>query len=115
MTGGITSAGDCLCVFCPDLRARSRHPIKRYKKLIAEIFPQNQVRYSTECCNIESCFLICFDFYSDLGLFWLMNQFHASFSFIYWHLMDIFKLLDKWLFFDMGWYWGPLMFKMISN
>lgn len=42
MTGGITSAGDCLCVFCPDLRARSRHPIKRYKKLIAEIFPQNQ-------------------------------------------------------------------------
>ncbi|XP_027927693.1 uncharacterized protein LOC114184585 [Vigna unguiculata] len=32
-----------LCVFCPSLRARSRQPVKRYKKLMAEIFPRNQV------------------------------------------------------------------------
>ncbi|TKY48337.1 EFR3-like B [Spatholobus suberectus] len=32
-----------LCVFCPSLRARSRQPVKRYKKLIADIFPRNQV------------------------------------------------------------------------
>ena len=31
-----------LCFFCPSLRARSRQPVKRYKKLIAEIFPRNQ-------------------------------------------------------------------------
>ncbi|KAK7285589.1 hypothetical protein RJT34_20365 [Clitoria ternatea] len=31
-----------LCVFCPSLRARSRQPVKRYKKLIADIFPRNQ-------------------------------------------------------------------------
>ncbi|CAL1353258.1 unnamed protein product [Linum trigynum] len=31
-----------LCFFCPALRARSRQPIKRYKKLISEIFPKNQ-------------------------------------------------------------------------
>ncbi|KAF1886804.1 hypothetical protein Lal_00046041 [Lupinus albus] len=31
-----------LCVCCPALRARSRQPVKRYKKLIAEIFPRNQ-------------------------------------------------------------------------
>ncbi|XVE61142.1 hypothetical protein DITRI_Ditri06bG0016200 [Diplodiscus trichospermus] len=31
-----------LCFFCPALRARSRHPVKRYKKLIADIFPRNQ-------------------------------------------------------------------------
>ncbi|BAT85267.1 hypothetical protein LR48_Vigan03g216400 [Vigna angularis] len=31
-----------LCVFCPALRARSRQPVKRYKKLIADIFPRNQ-------------------------------------------------------------------------
>ncbi|XP_004493505.1 protein SEMI-ROLLED LEAF 2 isoform X2 [Cicer arietinum] len=31
-----------LCFFCPALRARSRQPVKRYKKLIAEIFPRNQ-------------------------------------------------------------------------
>lgn len=32
-----------LCVFCPSLRARSRQPVKRYKKLIADIFPRHQV------------------------------------------------------------------------
>jgi len=34
-----------LCFFCPSLRARSRQPVKRYKKLIADIFPRNQVCY----------------------------------------------------------------------
>ncbi|KAJ1400290.1 Armadillo-type fold [Sesbania bispinosa] len=29
-----------LCFFCPALRERSRHPIKRYKKLLADIFPR---------------------------------------------------------------------------
>ncbi|ESW22420.1 hypothetical protein PHAVU_005G152600 [Phaseolus vulgaris] len=32
-----------LCVFCPSLRARSRQPVKRYKKLMSDIFPRNQV------------------------------------------------------------------------
>ncbi|KAL8036932.1 hypothetical protein ABFX02_11G008200 [Erythranthe guttata] len=31
-----------LCFFCPGLRARSRQPVKRYKKLISEIFPRSQ-------------------------------------------------------------------------
>ncbi|KAL5537504.1 hypothetical protein UlMin_045125 [Ulmus minor] len=31
-----------LCFFCPSMRARSRQPVKRYKKLISEIFPRNQ-------------------------------------------------------------------------
>lgn len=31
-----------LCFFCPSMRARSRQPVKRYKKLIAGIFPRNQ-------------------------------------------------------------------------
>ncbi|KAL2923616.1 Protein EFR3-like protein [Bienertia sinuspersici] len=31
-----------LCFFCPGLRARSRQPVKRYKKLIADIFPKTQ-------------------------------------------------------------------------
>lgn len=30
-----------LCCFCPSLRARSRQPVKRYKKLLANIFPQS--------------------------------------------------------------------------
>lgn len=34
---------ESLCFFCPALRARSRHPIKRYKKLLADIFPRSQV------------------------------------------------------------------------
>lgn len=32
-----------LCFFCPAMRARSRQPVKRYKKLIADIFPRNPV------------------------------------------------------------------------
>ncbi|KDP42800.1 hypothetical protein JCGZ_23742 [Jatropha curcas] len=31
-----------LCFFCPSLRARSRQPVKRYKKFLSEIFPRNQ-------------------------------------------------------------------------
>lgn len=31
-----------LCFFCPAMRSRSRQPVKRYKKLIADIFPRNQ-------------------------------------------------------------------------
>ncbi|XP_077209775.1 protein SEMI-ROLLED LEAF 2-like [Tasmannia lanceolata] len=31
-----------LCFFCPSMRARSRQPVKRYKKLLAEIFPRSQ-------------------------------------------------------------------------
>ncbi|KAF5752651.1 hypothetical protein HS088_TW01G00566 [Tripterygium wilfordii] len=30
-----------LCFFCPALSERSRHPIKRYKKLLADIFPRS--------------------------------------------------------------------------
>lgn len=32
-----------LCCFCPGLRTRSRQPVKRYKKLIADIFPTSPV------------------------------------------------------------------------
>uniref|UniRef100_A0A803MAB1 Uncharacterized protein n=1 Tax=Chenopodium quinoa TaxID=63459 RepID=A0A803MAB1_CHEQI len=31
-----------LCFFCPGLRTRSRQPVKRYKKFIADIFPKTQ-------------------------------------------------------------------------
>ncbi|XP_006657548.1 protein SEMI-ROLLED LEAF 2-like [Oryza brachyantha] len=31
-----------LCYFCPALRARSRQPVKRYKTILAEIFPKTQ-------------------------------------------------------------------------
>ncbi|KAG6406274.1 hypothetical protein SASPL_133874 [Salvia splendens] len=31
---------DSLCVCCPAMRPRSRHPVKRYKNLLADIFPK---------------------------------------------------------------------------
>nr|XP_009789122.1 PREDICTED: protein EFR3 homolog B isoform X2 [Nicotiana sylvestris] len=31
-----------LCFFCPAMRTRSRQPVKRYKKLISDIFPRSQ-------------------------------------------------------------------------
>nr|GEX46087.1 protein EFR3 homolog B [Tanacetum cinerariifolium] len=30
-----------MCVCCPSLRSRSRQPVKRYKKLLAELFPKS--------------------------------------------------------------------------
>ncbi|KAF9592741.1 hypothetical protein IFM89_017311 [Coptis chinensis] len=30
-----------LCFFCPSMRARSRQPVKRYKKLLTDIFPRS--------------------------------------------------------------------------
>ncbi|CAI0393839.1 unnamed protein product [Linum tenue] len=37
----IFPACESLCFFCPSLRARSRHPLKRYKKLLSDIFPRS--------------------------------------------------------------------------
>ncbi|KAL0375828.1 UNVERIFIED_CONTAM: protein SEMI-ROLLED LEAF 2 [Sesamum calycinum] len=34
-----------MCVCCPALRSRSRQPVKRYKKLLAEIFPKSHVSF----------------------------------------------------------------------
>ncbi|XP_058073685.1 protein SEMI-ROLLED LEAF 2-like [Magnolia sinica] len=31
-----------MCFFCPALRARSRQPVKRYKKILRDIFPRSQ-------------------------------------------------------------------------
>ncbi|KAF0931195.1 hypothetical protein E2562_002544 [Oryza meyeriana var. granulata] len=47
MTMGVVSrevlpACERLCFLCPSLRTRSRHPVKRYKKLLSEIFPRSQ-------------------------------------------------------------------------
>ncbi|PIN14084.1 putative transmembrane protein cmp44E [Handroanthus impetiginosus] len=32
---------DSLCICCPAMRPRSRHPVKRYKQLLADIYPKN--------------------------------------------------------------------------
>lgn len=43
MSRRVVPACGSLCFFCPSLRARSRQPVKRYKKLLADILPRNQV------------------------------------------------------------------------
>ncbi|KAL1822440.1 hypothetical protein ACET3Z_009218 [Daucus carota] len=48
-----------LCVFCPALRPRSRQPVKRYKKLLADIFLSSQdqepnVRMIGKLCDYAS-------------------------------------------------------------
>lgn len=42
MSRKVVPACGRLCFFCPSLRARSRQPVKRYKKLLGEIFPKSQ-------------------------------------------------------------------------
>ncbi|KAG6537290.1 hypothetical protein ZIOFF_002377 [Zingiber officinale] len=42
MSRKILPACGRLCYLCPALRARSRQPVKRYKQLLADIFPQSQ-------------------------------------------------------------------------
>ncbi|XP_015952141.1 protein SEMI-ROLLED LEAF 2 isoform X1 [Arachis duranensis] len=38
----VPACGNLCCVVCPAMRASSRQPVKRYKKLLADIFPRNQ-------------------------------------------------------------------------
>ncbi|KAL2608505.1 hypothetical protein R1flu_027078 [Riccia fluitans] len=38
----IVPAMGMACVCCPELRTRSRQPVKRYKKLLADIYPKSQ-------------------------------------------------------------------------
>ncbi|XP_028779999.1 uncharacterized protein LOC114736381 isoform X2 [Neltuma alba] len=42
MSRRVVPACGNLCFCCPSLRPRSRQPVKRYKKLLADIFPRNQ-------------------------------------------------------------------------
>ncbi|KAL3506672.1 hypothetical protein ACH5RR_032054 [Cinchona calisaya] len=42
MSRKVVPACGNLCFFCPSMRARSRQPVKRYKKLLADIFPRSQ-------------------------------------------------------------------------
>ncbi|KAE8646621.1 protein SEMI-ROLLED LEAF 2 isoform X2 [Cucumis sativus] len=42
MSRRVVPACGNLCFFCPSMRARSRQPVKRYKKFLADIFPRNQ-------------------------------------------------------------------------
>ncbi|KAK1434477.1 hypothetical protein QVD17_00220 [Tagetes erecta] len=44
-----------MCVCCPSLRSRSRQPVKRYKKLLAEIFPKSP----GECPNERKIAKLC--------------------------------------------------------
>lgn len=59
-----------LCFFCPSLRARSRQPVKRYKKLLSDIFPRSQViraYISWYVHNVMECYWILL-FGSDITL-----------------------------------------------
>ncbi|GAU43910.1 hypothetical protein TSUD_88830 [Trifolium subterraneum] len=48
MSRRVVPACGNLCCVCPALRASSRHPVKRYKKLLADIFPRNQEAESND-------------------------------------------------------------------
>ncbi|XP_043705000.1 protein SEMI-ROLLED LEAF 2 isoform X3 [Telopea speciosissima] len=42
MSRRVVPACGNLCFFCPAMRARSRQPVKRYKKLLSDILPRSQ-------------------------------------------------------------------------
>ncbi|KAG8363903.1 hypothetical protein BUALT_Bualt19G0070900 [Buddleja alternifolia] len=48
-------ACESMCVCCPALRSRSRAPVKRYKKLLAEIFPKSPDGDSNERKIVKLC------------------------------------------------------------
>ncbi|KAL5147200.1 Pentatricopeptide repeat-containing protein [Glycine soja] len=47
-----------MCVCCPALRSRSRQPVKRYRKLLADIFPKSPVPKPTKPRNCGPPFTI---------------------------------------------------------
>ncbi|CAD6338441.1 unnamed protein product [Miscanthus lutarioriparius] len=53
-----------LCYFCPGLTTRSRMPVKRYKKILAEIFPKTQDEEPNErrigkLCDLSKLVVLC--------------------------------------------------------
>lgn len=53
----VLPACGALCIFCPALRTRSRQPVKRYKKLISDIFPRSQVSNIWVYCYFDDLVL----------------------------------------------------------
>lgn len=51
----IFPACESMCVCCPALRSRSRQPVKRYKKLLAEIFPKSPDGHPNERKIVKLC------------------------------------------------------------
>ncbi|KAJ6384639.1 hypothetical protein OIU78_027863 [Salix suchowensis] len=51
----IFPACESMCVCCPALRSRSRQPVKRYKKLLAEIFPKSLDGHPNERKIVKLC------------------------------------------------------------
>lgn len=52
MSRKVLPVADSLCYFCPSMRTRSRQPVKRYKKLLAEIFRISPVGFSSWQCGL---------------------------------------------------------------
>jgi hypothetical protein len=44
-----------LCCLCPSLRPRSRQPVKRYKKILIDIFPAEQVSQVPFLPHVRLC------------------------------------------------------------
>ncbi|CAK9141192.1 unnamed protein product [Ilex paraguariensis] len=51
----IFPACESMCVCCPALRSRSRQPVKRYKKLLADIFPKSPDGAPSERRIVKLC------------------------------------------------------------
>ncbi|XP_047325648.1 protein SEMI-ROLLED LEAF 2 isoform X2 [Impatiens glandulifera] len=51
----IFPACESMCICCPALRSRSRQPVKRYKKLLAEIFPKSNDELPNERKIVKLC------------------------------------------------------------
>lgn len=99
-----------ICIFCPSLRARSRQPVKRYKKLLADIFPRNQVKiwslffafdFSTLVLVVDSVVLVWFLFFRMSCLISGSGPCGLGFQ-IYHDLVSYsFKLIGFWFYVPM--------------
>jgi len=65
-----------LCCFCPALRERSRHPIKRYKKLLADIFPRSPVPpfFVSITRSIRFNFSFIDQLTNQFAIYWLQDE-----------------------------------------
>jgi len=68
MSRRVLPACSSLCYFCPSLRARSRQPVKRYKKIISEIYQLPPVCPILRCFRIQPSLIIAVFFFLQLGV-----------------------------------------------
>ena len=74
MSRRVVPACGNLCFFCPSLRARSRQPVKRYKKMLSEILKVNFQLMYCHFTSVHNLLRLVIDICSCGNVHWVCDS-----------------------------------------